>query len=384
MKKVMYIVSAVLFVAISGWLINYFYQKSKKNPTIYVVEKPFSTTIVKKTVATGSITPRKEVQVKPSVSGVIEALYVEAGQPVKAGQLIAKVKLVPNLDGLNRDQLTLNTAQNNLETARINYQNSLIEFERNKKLYDQKVISHQEFVRFETDLNVRKEALNAAQRNLGLTQQGAVQRSGGVSNDVYSTVDGIILDVPVKVGSSVIERSNFNEGTTIAAIADMNSLVFEGKIDESEVGKLKEGMVLDLQVGAVEGKTFKAELEYISPKGVNEEGAIKFNIRAKILLKEGDYLRAGYSANADIVLEKKENILALKESWVEFKGDTAYVYVEKEPQVFTKKIVKTGISDGINIEIVSGVEKEAKIRGQEKKNDPKPEEKEKEKEKKQS
>ncbi|KOY85898.1 RND transporter MFP subunit [bacterium 336/3] len=379
MKKVMYIASAVLFVAISGWLINYFYQKSKKNPTIYVVEKPFSTTIIKKTVATGSITPRKEVQVKPSVSGVIEALYVEAGQPVKAGQLIAKVKLVPNLDGLNRDQLTLNTAQNNLETARINYQNSLIEFERNKKLYDQKVISHQEFVRFETDLNVRKEALNAAQRNLGLTQQGAVQRSGGVSNDVYSTVDGIILDVPVKVGSSVIERSNFNEGTTIAAIADMNSLVFEGKIDESEVGKLKEGMVLDLQVGAVEGKTFKAELEYISPKGVNEEGAIKFNIRAKILLKEGDYLRAGYSANADIVLEKKENILALKESWVEFKGDTAYVYIEKEPQVFTKKIVKTGISDGINIEIVSGVEKSAKIRGQEKKNEPKPEEKEKEK-----
>jgi len=377
MKKVIYIVSAVLFVAISGWLINYFYQKSKKNPTIYVVEKPFSTTIIKKTVATGSITPRKEVQVKPSVSGVIEALYVEAGQPVKAGQLIAKVKLVPNLDGLNRDQLTLNTAQNNLETARINYQNSMIEFERNKKLYDQKVISHQEFVRFETDLNVRKEALNAAQRNLGLTQQGAVQRSGGVSNDVYSTVDGIILDVPVKVGSSVIERSNFNEGTTIAAIADMNSLVFEGKIDESEVGKLKEGMVLDLQVGAVEGKTFKAELEYISPKGVNEEGAIKFNIRAKILLKEGDYLRAGYSANADIVLEKKENILALKESWIEFKGDTAYVYVEKEPQVFTKKIIKTGISDGINIEITSGIEKGSKVRGQEKKNEPKPEEKEK-------
>lgn len=375
MKKVKYIVFAVLFVSISAWLINYFYQKSKKNPTVYVVEKPFSTTIIKKTVATGSITPRKEVQIKPSVSGVIEALYVEAGQAVKAGQLIAKVKLVPNLDGINRDQLTINTAQNNVETARINYQNALIEYERNKKLYEQKVISHQEFLRFETDLNVRKEAMTAAQRNLVLSQQGALQRSGGVSNDVYSTVDGIILDVPVKVGSSVIERSNFNEGTTIASIADMNSLVFEGKIDESEVGKLKEGMIFDLQVGAVEGKTFQAELEYISPKGVNEEGAIKFNIRAKIVLKEGDYLRAGYSANADIVLDKKENILALKESWIEFKGDTAYVYVEKEPQVFTKKQVKTGLSDGINIEIVEGVDKGAKIRGAEKKNEAKPEEK---------
>lgn len=338
---------------------------------MYVLEKPFSTTIIKKTVATGSIVPRKEVQIKPSVSGVIEALYVEAGQPVKAGQLIAKVKLVPNLDGINRDQLSINTAQNNLETARINYQNALTEYERNKKLYEQKVISHQEFLRFETDLNVRKEAMIAAQKNLQLSQQGALQRSGGVSNDVYSTVDGIILDVPVKVGSSVIERSNFNEGTTIASVADMNSLVFEGKIDESEVGKLKEGMPLDLQVGAIEGKTFKAELEYISPKGVNEEGAIKFNIRAKILLEKGEHLRAGYSANADIVLDKKENVLALKESWIEFKGDTAYVYVEKEPQVFVKKPIKTGLSDGINIEIVGGLDRETKIRGAEKKNEPK-------------
>jgi len=372
MKKVIFSISGVIFLVISGWLVNYFYQKSKTDPTIYQIEQPFRTTIIKKTVATGSILPRKEIQVKPTVSGVVEALYVEAGQSVRAGQLIAKIKLVPNLEGLNRDQLSLNSAQNNLETARINLNNAQIEYDRNKKLFDEKVISAQEFQRFEIDLRVRKEAVEAAQRNLGLTKQGAVQRSGGISNDIYSPVDGILLDVPVKVGSSVIERSNFNEGTTIATIADMNSLVFEGKIDESEVGKIKEGMDLNLTIGAIEGKIFKAKLEYISPKGITEEGAIKFNIRAVLLLEPGDYLRAGYSANADIVLSQKENTLAIKESWVEFKGDTAYIEIEKESQKFERKLIKTGISDGINIEVLEGADEKTRIKGQEKKKEEAP------------
>jgi HlyD family secretion protein len=372
MKKVIFSISGVIFLVISGWLVNYFYQKSKTDPTIYQIEQPFRTTIIKKTVATGSILPRKEIQVKPTVSGVVEALYVEAGQSVRAGQLIAKIKLVPNLEGLNRDQLSLNSAQNNLETARINLNNAQIEYDRNKKLFDEKVISAQEFQRFEIDLRVRKEAVEAAQRNLGLTKQGAVQRSGGISNDIYSPVDGILLDVPVKVGSSVIERSNFNEGTTIATIADMNSLVFEGKIDESEVGKIKEGMDLNLTIGAIEGKIFKAKLEYISPKGITEEGAIKFNIRAVLLLEPGDYLRAGYSANADIVLSQKENTLAIKESWVEFKGDSAYIEIEKESQKFERKLIKTGISDGINIEVLEGADEKSRIKGAEKKKEEAP------------
>ncbi len=372
MKKVIFSISGVLFLVVSGWLVNYFYQKSKTNPIVYEVEQPFRTKIIKKTVATGSIMPRKEIQVKPTVSGVIEALYVEAGQPIKAGQLIAKIKLVPNLEGLNRDQLSINSAQNNLETARINHKNAQIEYDRNKKLFDEKVISAQEFQRFETDLRIRKEALDAAQRNLGFTQQGAVQRSGGISNDIYSPVDGILLDVPVKVGGSVIERSNFNEGTTIAAIADMKSLVFEGKIDESEVGKIKEGMDLNLTIGAIEGKVFKAKLEYISPKGIAEEGAIKFNIRAVLLLEPGDYLRAGYSANADIVLSEKENTLAIKESWVDFKGDSAYIEIEKESQKFERKLIKTGISDGINIEVLEGADEKTRIKGAEKKKEEAP------------
>ena len=372
MKKVIFSISGVFFLVVSGWLVNYFYQKSKTNPIVYEIEQPFRTKIIKKTVATGSIMPRKEIQVKPTVSGVIEALYVEAGQPIKAGQLIAKIKLVPNLEGLNRDQLSINSAQNNLETARINHKNAQIEYDRNKKLFDEKVISAQEFQRFETDLRIRKEALDAAQRNLGFTQQGAVQRSGGISNDIYSPVDGILLDVPVKVGGSVIERSNFNEGTTIAAIADMQSLVFEGKIDESEVGKIKEGMDLNLTIGAIEGKVFKAKLEYISPKGIAEEGAIKFNIRAVLLLEPGDYLRAGYSANADIVLSEKENTLAIKESWVDFKGDSAYIEIEKESQRFERKLIKTGISDGINIEILEGADEKTRIKGAEKKKEEAP------------
>ena len=201
-----------------------------------------------------------------------------------------------------------------------------------------------------------------------MVKQGILQNSGAISNEIYSTVDGMVLDVPVKVGTSVIERNNFNEGTSIASVADMKSLVFEGKIDESEVGKLKEGMRLNLTIGAIENKTFNAELEHIAPKGVEEEGAIKFDIRAKMLLDDKDFLRAGYSANADIVLEKKKKVLAIKESMLQFakKGkkykDSVYVEIEKGNQEFEKRYIKTGISDGINIEVKEGLTKKDKVK----------------------
>ncbi len=363
MKKVIFGSFGVVFLGLSSWLGYYFYSKENKDPIIYKTETPFKATIIKKTVATGAIIPRKEVLIKPQVSGVIEELFVEAGQPVRAGQLIATIKLVPNLNGLNNDQIGISSATTSLESSRIALRNAEIELERQQKLYDQKVISQQEYNRFVFDYNSRKESVTASERNLGLVQQGALQRSGGVSNSIYSTVDGIILDVPVKVGSSVIERSNFNEGTTIASIADMNSLIFEGKIDESEVGKIKEGMNLNLTIGAIDTKVFKARLEYISPKGVTEEGAIKFQIRAKLILNPDDNLRAGYSANADIVLDKKDSVMAIKESWLQFQGkDSVFVEVELEEQTFEKKLIKTGISDGINIEILSGITKEDKVK----------------------
>lgn len=369
MKKVFFGITGAIFIVLSAWLGNYFYKKSKKDPVVYKTESPFTKDITKKSVATGSIVPRREVQIKPQVSGIIEELYVEAGQRVKKGQIVARVRVVQNLDGKNRDMLSITTARNNVQNAQINYSNAQVEFERNKKLYEQKVISQQEFNRFKLDVNVRLQALDAAKDNLKLTQQGALQRAGSVANDIYSTVEGVLLDVPVRVGTSVIERNNFNEGTTIAVVADMNNLVFEGKIDESEVGKIKEGMDLDLTIGAIENKVFKAKLEYISPKGKTEEGAIKFDIRAKLILNKDDKLRAGYSANADIVLAKKLKVLAIKEKLLQFekgkaKGakDKPFVEVETAKQKFKKVNIKTGISDGINIEVIKGLKKTDKIK----------------------
>lgn len=367
-RKIFIGILVVVLAVFSVWLGYYFYTKSKKDPVVYKTETPFITDITRKAVATGSIVPRREVAIKPQASGIIEALFVEAGDYVKEGQLVARVRLVQSISGKNSDQISLNGADNNYQTAQVNVKNSKTELDRQKQLFDQKVISQREFMEFQLDYNLKKEALQAAERNLALVKQGILQNSGAISNEIYSTVDGMVLDVPVKVGTSVIERNNFNEGTTIASIADMKSLVFEGKIDESEVGKLREGMELNLTIGAIEGKTFKAELEHIAPKGVEEEGAIKFDIRARMLLKEKDFLRAGYSANADIVLEKKAKVLAIKESMLQFakKGkeykDSVFVEIETAPQVFKKKYIETGISDGINIEVKKGITKKDKIK----------------------
>ena len=226
----------------------------------------------------------------------------------------------------------------------------------------QKVVSEQEYNKFLYDFRVRQEAVQAAESNLLLVREGATKRKGQVSNLVYAPVAGMLLDVPVKVGTSIIERNTFNSGSTIAVVADMQDLIFEGNIDESEVGKIREGMDLNLNIGALEGKVYKATLEYISPKGDTVEGAIKFQVRAKMTLDEKDFLRAGYSANADIVLDKKEKVLAIKESMLQFKKDSIFVEVEKAPQQFEKRLVKTGISDGINIEILSGLGSADKVK----------------------
>ncbi len=366
-RKIFLFLVVVAFIGATYLLVMYFYNKSTSTPITHKTDKAFVTNITKKTVATGAIVPRKEVQVKPQASGIIEALFVQAGEQVQAGQLIAKVRLVQSISGKNNDNISYNNSRNQVDNAKINFNNAEIEYNRQKKLFDDKVISEQEFNRSVLELNNRKEALQTAEQNLVLVNRGILQNSGGVANDVYATVTGTVLDVPVKVGSSVIERNNFNEGTTIATIADMNTLVFEGKIDESEVGKLKEGMSLKLNIGAIDGKTFKAELEYISPKGVDKDGAIKFDIRAKLLLESGTTLRAGYSANADIVLETKNDVLAIKEAMLQFgkgeKGkDSVFVEIETTTQKFKKQLVKTGISDGINIEILSGVTKNDKIK----------------------
>ncbi|MCX2738330.1 efflux RND transporter periplasmic adaptor subunit [Pontibacter anaerobius] len=355
MKKVLLGVFILVFLGLSGWLGYYFYNKANTDPIVYKTEAPFETAIVKKTVATGSIVPRKEVQIKSQVSGIVEELYVEAGEVVKKGQLLAKIRIVPNM-------VSVNNAETQLQTAKLNFEEAKRELARYQQLYEEKVVPEQEFRKYKADYELKRENLSAAESNLQLVREGSSRKRGQSSNLVYSTIEGMLLDVPVKVGTSIIERNNFNEGTTIASVADMRSLIFEGKIDESEVGKLKENMDLLLTIGAIEGRVFDAKLEYIAPKGVDEEGSIKFPIRAKVLLNEKDFIRAGYSANADIVLDKRENALAIKESMLKFEKEHPYVEVETAPQQFEKRMIKTGLSDGINIEVVSGLQKKDKVK----------------------
>jgi len=224
------------------------------------------------------------------------------------------------------------------------------------------VIAEQEYNRFRVDLDLAKEALEAAKENLQIIREGATKNAGESTTLVRSTVSGMVLDIPFKEGSSVIESNTFNEGTTVATIADMGKMIFEGKVDESEVGKIKKGMDLLLTVGALEDISFNAKLDYISPKGVDEEGTIKFDVRATVELKEDAFLRAGYSANADIVLDKRDSVMSIKESNLIFSGDTIFVEVEVAEQQFEKRQIKTGISDGINIEVVSGLKPDDKIK----------------------
>lgn len=357
-KRIFLALLLLLLLAGFGWLANYFWKQAHTDPVTYKTEQPFVTDIVKKTVATGSIVPRREVQVKPQVSGIVEELYVEAGQPVKEGQLIARIRTVANAANVN-------SAQTGIQAARIALQTSKTELDRQQQLYDQKVIAQQEYQRYLADYRAKKQSLEAAESNLQIAQRGASRNTGGATNLVRSTITGLVLDVPVKVGSSVIERNNFNEGTTIAAVADMKSLVFEGKIDESEVGKVREGMDLNLTIGALENQTFPATLEYIAPKGILEEGAIKFQVRARLNLKPDQFLRANYSANGDIVLGRRSQVLAIRESLLQFgklNKDSVFVEVETGPQQFQKRLVKTGLSDGINVEILSGVGKGDKVK----------------------
>jgi len=356
MKTFLKIFFGVIIIGVFGYTIYYLYNKSKTKPVLYDTTMAFETTIIKKTVATGSVDPRKEIEIKPQVSGIIQELYVEAGEMVKKGDLIAKVKIIPNM-------VNLNNAESRLKRSKINLKNARINLERQKELFNNKVIAKVQLEEFELIYNTAIEEKNASEDNLALIKEGQTKDSKKPTNTIIrSTIDGMVLDVPVKIGNSVIESNTFNPGTTIANVADMSDMIFEGNIDETEVGKIKEGMPLIMTIGAIENVKFNATLEHISPKGVEENGAIQFKIKANVKLQDDEFIRAGYSANADIVLGKVENVLAIKESLLKFEDDTTYVEVEVAPQQFEKRLVETGLSDGINIQIKSGLTKEDKIK----------------------
>lgn len=358
MKKIFRILTYLVVAFIFLGTIVFLYQKSQPTAKIYEIETPFITNIENKTVATGTIIPRKEIEIKPRVSGIITKIYVEPGMVLKEGDLIAKVTVVP-------DMLSLNSAEARLEQSSINLKDAQRKYDRQKSLFDKNVIALADLEQSELALKNAESETEAAANNLNLIKEGVSAKQGSLTNTlIKSTIAGMVLDIPVEEGNSVIESNTFNAGTTIAIVANMNELIFEGKIDESEVGKIVDGMPLKLTIGALEDVTFDAKLEYISPKGVEEDGAVKFTIKAAVKLKKDFFIRSGYSATADIVLQKRDSVMAIKESLVHFEneGDSIYVEIETEPQTFEKKFIKVGISDGINIEVLEGLDNETKIK----------------------
>jgi HlyD family secretion protein len=358
MKTFFRILLIVVIIGIFGGTIFYLYSKSKQKPVVYETATPFYTDIVKKTVATGKVVPRQEIDIKPQVSGIIEQIFIEPGQKVKSGDLIARVKIIPNM-------LNLANAESRVKRAEISRDDTHRAFNRQKELFEKGVVAEADFQQYEIQYLNALEELQAAENNLQLIRDGVTLSQGDASNTlIRSTISGMILNVPVEVGNSVIETNNFNEGTTITTIADMNEMIFKGKVDESEVGNIHEGMNLQLTIGAIDNIQFNARLEHISPRGVEESGAVLFEIRAAVSLKDDVFIRAGYSANADIVLDSRDSVLSVKESLLLFENGSTYVEVETAPQVFERRDVNLGLSDGLNIEVLSGLEPEERIKVQ--------------------
>jgi HlyD family secretion protein len=359
MKKYVKIALLAIVAIIFLGTFVFLYQKSQPVVELYEVMEVTTGNLEKTTIATGKIEPRDEILIKPQISGIIDAVYKEAGEKVKKGEVIAKVKVIPELG-------TLNSAESRVRLAEINARQSETDFSRMKKLYEEKLISAEEYEKSEVSVKQAREELQTAKDNLEIVKEGITQNSASFSSTlIRSTIDGLILDVPIKEGNSVIMSNTFNDGTTIATVADMNDLIFRGNIDETEVGRLHEGMPVKITLGALQDMEFQAELEYISPKGVEENGANQFEIKAAIRVPDSVTVRSGYSANAEIVLQRVQDVLTIPESCVEFSGDTTFVYVltQNEPQLFNRQQVSIGMSDGINIEIKDGLAEGQKVRG---------------------
>ena len=363
-KKYLKIASLAVVAAIFIWTFVFLYQKSQPKVKVYETIVPEIADLEKTTVATGKVEPRDEVLIKPQISGIISEVYKEAGQSIKQGEVIAKVKVIPELG-------TLNSAESRVRLAEINARQAETDFARVEKLFKDKLISNEEYEKGEVNVQQAREELQTAKDNLEIVKEGITKNSASFSSTmIRSTIDGLILDVPVKAGNSVIMSNTFNDGTTIATVANMNDLIFRGNIDETEVGRIHEGMPLKLTIGALQNLTFNAILEYISPKGVETNGANQFEIKAAISVPDSVQVRSGYSANAEIVLQRANKVLAVPESTVEFKGDSTFVYIMTDSvpeQKFQRTQVTTGMSDGIKIEIKKGVTANDKIRGAEKK-----------------
>ena len=363
MKKYFKIVVAALVVLVFCGTFVFLYMKSKPQPAVYDEFAPKVTDISKTTVITGTIEPRDEVEVKPQISGIITEIYKEAGETVKAGEVIAKVKVIPDMSQLSSAESRVRLADVNLKQAEVNHR-------REKQLYDRQLVSAEEYDNVRQALDQAREEKAAAVDALEVVRDGVSSSNASASSTlIRSTISGLILDIPVKVGNSVILSNTFNDGTTIATVADMSDLIFRGNIDETEVGQLLTGMDMKITIGALQNLKFDAKLEYISPKATDNNGANQFEIKAAVTVPGTNKIRSGYSANAELVLESARGVLSVPESAIEFSGSDTYVYVVKgsgEDKTYERRKVTTGLSDGINIEIKSGLKKTEKVRGPQK------------------
>jgi len=356
MKILKYIgVTLLIFGAL--FAAAYFIKTNSKSAIIYETQTTLTTSIEKKTVVTGKVIPEDEVEIKPQIQGIIEALFVKEGDQVDTGDLLAKIKVVPN-------EQNLNSAQGRLANSKIVLKNAEIEFNRNKDLYDKGIISKQEYDNVQLRYNQAKLDVSNATSDLQIIRSGSKGGAASANTNIRATVPGTVLEIPVEEGFQVIASNSFNAGTTIANIADLNKMIFEGKVDEAEVGKLKVGMPLEVNLGAIEDQSLEAKLKFIAPKGNEEQGAVQFIIEADLFLNDSIFIRAGYSANASLILERKNSVMAIPESLLQFdrKTEKPYVEVSIGEQEFERRDIEIGISDGVNVEILSGLTEEDQIK----------------------
>ncbi|WP_324023766.1 efflux RND transporter periplasmic adaptor subunit [Maribacter sp. BPC-D8] len=355
-KYVKYVLIGVAVIGILAAVV-YFLKKNSTPLKTYETETVEKRDITNKVVVTGKVIPQDEIEIKPQISGIIQKVYLEEGVQVKAGDLIATIKVVPN-------EQSLNQARGRVNNAKISLSNTKIEYDRNKTLFDKGVISSQDFNALQLRFDQAKQELQNSQADYQIIRVGSAGGSSSANTNIRATVTGTLLEIPVEVGDQVIESNNFNDGTTIAFIADMSKMIFEGEVDEAEVGKLKVGMPLEISMGALQDEKFSAKLKFIAPKGVEEEGAVQFKIEGDLVVSDSTNIRAGYSANAAIVLEEKKDVLSIKEALLQFDKETnkPYVEVETGDNEFEKRELVLGVSDGIDVEIISGIDEDSKIK----------------------
>ena len=357
MKKVIKYIIVVLIVAVFAGTFVFLYKNSQPEEIRYQELPAQKQDVARSTVLTGKIVPRNEVNIKPQINGIIAEIYKEAGQMVQQGEVIARLTVIPDMNSLSAAQSRVRLSEINLKQAQTN-------FDREKALFEKKLISAEEYEKTEQQLNQAKEEYAASQESLEVIRDGVSSKNATSSSTlIRSTITGLILDIPVKVGNSVIQANTLNDGTTVATVANMNDLIFEGQIDETEVGSLYEGMPLTITIGALKDYTFDASLEYISPKAVENNGANQFKVKAAVKVDSEHVIRSGYSANAQIDLEKATDVLTVPESALEFVKEESYVYKKAQDGTYTKTKVETGLSDGVNIEIKEGLSEGDTVRG---------------------